>query len=54
MRSTFVSRHQDMRGLLEVLAKEVSKGVVFLQQNEIRGIGSTLSFLASETQLEKC
>ncbi len=27
MRSTFVSRHQDMRGLLEVLAEEVSKGV---------------------------
>ena len=28
---TFISSHQDMRGLFKVLAEEVSQGVVFLQ-----------------------
>lgn len=36
---TLVSSHQDMGSLLEMLAEEVAKSVVFLEQDEVRGVG---------------
>lgn len=38
-----------MRVLLEVLAEEVSESVVFLEKDEVGGVGGTLSLLAHET-----
>ena len=36
---TLVSSHVDVRMRLEVLGKEVAKGVIFLHENEVGGIG---------------
>lgn len=38
---------------LEVLAEEVSESVVFLEEDEVRGVGGTLSLLAHEAQHAK-
>jgi hypothetical protein len=37
-----------VRVLLEVLTEKVSEGVVFLQQDEIRGIGSSFVFILAD------